>query len=171
MKASTVVLLLLALAGLFAACGEKTADKTAPAASTDEQRIQDVLDEVVARWHNKDKAVLYDLEFPYLRDQFTFDEYLRFPQIEWMNADSVRSIKALDFVFYDRDSADALVEVVLVDPAGGDTSIVNDRYRFYYHRDRWIRPTVSTSLLQYEYDRDWRAADSAAAAEAELEDL
>ncbi len=171
MRIAAMLLLGLMTIGLLSACGDNATEEENVAVQTDDQLIQATLDEVVGRWHAGDKAVLYDNEFTYLREQFTFDQYLVFPQINWMNADTVGAINAQDFLYYERDSADVRVQVVLVHPVTGDTSIVGDRYRFYYHNDRWIRPTVSTTVLQWEYDRDRRVADSAAAAEAELEDM
>ena len=136
--------------------------------STDEELVQAMFDEAATRWSYGDKGVLYDLEFEYLQKENTFDEYLTFRQVAYLEADTLAFIKVDSIEFYDRDSAHAAATAVFVGPAG-DTTFMPDQYRLYFHRGRWIHPTVSTIDMQLEFDERRRVADSAVAAEAELE--
>ena len=136
--------------------------------STDIQLIQAMFDEARTRWHYGDKAVLYDMEFEYLRQKHTFDEYLEFQQIKYLEADTLYALTVKDVEFFDRDSATATVEAMFIGPTD-DTSYFTDLYRVYYYGGRWIHPTASVIEQQLEFENIRRIADSAAAAEAELE--
>jgi hypothetical protein len=136
--------------------------------SADIKEIQAMFDEAATRWHYGDKAVLYDLEFEYLQKEYTFDEYLDFRQVRWLEADTLASITVDSVEFFGRDSAYATATAMFVGP-GGDTTYMPDTYPVYYHRGRWIHPTVSVIDKQLEFDERKRVADSAAAAEADLE--
>lgn len=154
--------------------------------STDEQRIQAMFHEAAVRWHHGDKAVLYDLEFEYLQQKSTYDDYLNFGQISYLEADTLIDLIVKSIQFFPPessltdssagsgaskthpDSAYAVVDAIFVGPTG-DTSVFPDKYRVYYHRGRWIHPTMSVISKQLEYEDLRRVADSAAAAEAEME--
>ena len=138
--------------------------------SSDVELIQAMFTEVAVRWHHGDKAGLYDLEFEYLQDKYTYDEYLDFRQIQYLEADTLEALTVKDVEFFRRDSATVTAEAVFIGPTG-DTSYMTDQYRVYLHRGRWIRPTTGSIDLQMEYEELRRVADSAAEAEAELEDL
>lgn len=164
---------------LFCGCAgsedtESPADTAAKYAtetdSTDIKLIQEMFTEAAVRWHYGDKAVLYDLEFEYLQDKYTFDEYLDFRQIQYLEADTLEALTVKDVQFYGRDSALASAEAMFIGPTG-DTSRFTDLYPIYFHRGRWIRPTAGAIDLQVEFEERRRVADSAAAAEAELEDF
>jgi hypothetical protein len=125
-------------------------------------------DEAAARWSYGDKAVLYDLEFEYLQKENTFDEYLAFQQVAYLEADTLASMTVDSIDFFEGDSAYVAATAMFVGPSG-DTSYMPDKYRLYFHRGRWIHPTVSTIDMQLEFEERRRVADSAAEAEAELE--
>lgn len=160
------------------ACGDQkdeveteATDSEMSADSTAQDKIQAMFREAATRWHHGDKAVLYDLEFEYLQEKHTFDEYLTFGQVSYLEADTLVDmvVKGVE-LFESGDSAHAVVDAIFVGPSG-DTSFFADKYRVYYHRGRWIHPTVSVIGKQLEYEDLRRVADSAAAAEAELEGL
>ena len=138
--------------------------------SSDVELIQAMFTKVAVRWHHGDKAALYDLEFEYLQDKYTYDEYLDFRQIQYLEADTLEALVVKDVEFFGRDSATVAAEAVFIGPTG-DTSYFTDQYLVHFHRGRWIRPSASTIDLQMEYEELRRVADSAAEAEAELEDL
>jgi len=48
----------------------------------------------------------------------------------------------------------------------GKISHMSDTYKMYFHRGRWIRPTLSNLRMQKAYERSRFEADSAAEAEA-----
>ena len=164
---------------LFGGCAgsddrESPADTVAESAtetdSTDIRLIQEMFTEAAVRWHYGDKAVLYDLEFEYLQDKYTFDEYLDFRQIQYLEADTLEALTVKNVEFHNRDSATASVEAMFIGPTG-DTSRFTDLYPVYFHRGRWIRPSAGAINLQVEFEERRRVADSAVAAEAELEDF
>ncbi len=167
MRAVSRALFVCAIAALLiGGCGGKKEGATAGGKS-DEQQIQDVLNEVITRWHYGDKAGLYDNEFEYLRERYTFDDYLKFGELR-LDADTVEAIEAKDIKLFGRDSALVDAEVVFKGPTGKITRLRNatTQYKMYYYGGRWIRPTVSQYDLQMRYEQSRRAADSAAEAEA-----
>jgi hypothetical protein len=168
------LLILCGLCLLIISCGEKVeqSDTSAAAPSNltqeeqDKQTITDLIHEAVIRWSYGDKGALYDLEYDYIQDQYTFDEYLELRQIKYVNADTVLYINVLNIKLFGRDSAIARIEVLFQGPSG-KISKDYDNYPLYFHHGRWLRPTVGITVLQDDYDELIRQADSAAAAEAE----
>lgn len=151
------------MGALLIGCGgekEKVTDNR-----TDEELIQETLTEAITRWHYGDKAGLYDNEFEYFQERFTFDDYLKFGELQ-LDADTVDGILAKKVELFGRDSAKVEAEIVFKGPTG-KISRISDTYWLWYHRGRWIRPTVSQFKLQQQYEQSRRAADSAAEAEAE----
>ena len=154
--------------GILIGCsnkGDSGQATTASVVKSDRDLIQEALTEAAVRWHYGDKAVLYDNELEYLQDKYNFDDYLTFRQIEFAEADTVEAINVQNITFYGRDSALAAVEIVFKGPSG-KISRDHDKYMMYYHRGRWIRPTVGSMDIQREYNVTRRQADSAAEAEA-----
>lgn len=166
-----VVILCLVLA---AACGKQgeTPDTSAGGAGetaslTEEEIIGEVLNEAIIRLKYGDKTGLYENEFEYMKDEYTYDDYLRMAQIRWAEADSITFVEVRRIEFFDRDSAQVDVTVHFEGPTG-QKSYVRDKVVVYYHQGRWIKPTVSVIDQQLYYDEKIRVADSAAAAEEEL---
>jgi hypothetical protein len=173
---------LVLLAALIAfGCGERADQPASDDASTSAaddrlagksqewRDIQAMLDEVITRWRYRDKTVLYDLEFEYIRDQFTYDEYHDIPQIKHVHADTVYSLELLSLTLFDEgDSARGDVLATLIS-TGGDTIEVTDNYPFYYRDGRWIRPTIGSYIVQRDYDSLQQEAIEAARREAEME--
>lgn len=162
-----IVPFLLLFSALALSCGSKREQKAADN-KTDEQLIQEALTEAITRWHYGDKAALYDNEFEYFQERFTFDDYLKFGELQ-LDADTVEAINAMKIKLFGRDSAVVDAEVVFKGPTG-KISRMRDAYTaymMYFHRGRWIRATVSQFKLQQQYEHSRQAADSAAEAEAE----
>jgi len=158
------VAILCALLATFAGgCGNKKEGASAGSMS-DEQLIRETLTEAITRWHYGDKAALYDNEFEYLQERFTFDDYLKFGELK-LDADTVEGINAKKIELFGRDSARVEAEIVFKGPTG-KISRMNDTYWLWYHRGRWIRPTLSLFRYQQQYEQSRQAADSAADAEA-----
>ncbi len=173
-KASAVTLVMVAALMAAIGCGgESQKVETASVSdSTDIKLIQEMFMEAANRWHYGDKAVLYDLEFEYVQDKYTYDEYLDFGQIKYLEADSLVAIVVKDVTLFDRDSAHVMADAVFVGPSGDTSHFLDENpYHLYFHRGRWIHPSVGSIDLQLEYEEVQRVADSAAAAEAMLEDL
>jgi hypothetical protein len=161
--------LLTALVLLLGACSGE-AEKKSETVSVDDAAkiaaIQETLTEAITRWHYGDMTVLYENEFPYLRDEHTLEEYLDHRNIKTVSADSVEALIVKSVDFYGSDSADAKVDIIFVGDTG-DTTRRIDTYRVYYYDGRWIKPTLSSWTPQMEHERVRRTADSAAAAEEE----
>ena len=140
-----------------------TSGQTRP--MTDSEAIQSVLNEVVTRWHYGDKGGLYDMEWEYLQDKYTFDEYLEFANIKPLNADTMESMIVTKTDIAPKESAFVYVDVVFRGPKGV-RSIAKDTHLFFYHRGRWVRPIAGARNLQLEYEQIQHTADSAAEAES-----
>jgi hypothetical protein len=156
-------------------CSKKESSPQTSSASADNNRIksdseqiQDVLDEVVTRWHYGDKGGMYDMEFEYLQDRYTFDQYLEFSTIKPLSADTMERMIVTGVSVVPKESAQVYVDVVFKGPTG-QTSIAKDTHTFFYDRGRWVRPLAGAHYLQLEYEQLKRSADSAAAEEAKHE--
>jgi hypothetical protein len=164
------MLILTVLLGLVACSSDS--DEPGTSVATPEQDRLDIeanLAETAGRWRYGDKAVLFDQEFEYLRVEHTYDSYLEIDRIKRMEADTLRAFDIHNIKLFDRDSAVVSLDVVFVGPTE-DTTLMPQEWTMYYHRDRWIRPTLSTRQLQAHFDERRRLADSAAAAEEDGED-
>lgn len=159
---------------LLAACSSDQAEKTETAetnltqAEADSAAIQATLTEIITRWRYGDKSALYEQEFDYFRLENSYDKYLEFDDVKKMNADSAYAFNVKGVKFFDRDSAAVDVEVVFKG-ATGNLSYDYDTYRMYYNNGRWVRPSFSVPQFQREFEEARRIADSAAAADEDLE--
>ncbi len=172
---AVLLLLTVVLVGCSSDQAEKTeSGKTEPAKTdltireADSLAIQTTLTEVASRWRFQDKAVLYEQEFDYFRFEYSYDDYLEIDHVKNMNADSVFTFNVKGIEFFGRDSAAVKVEVVFKGETG-NLSYDYDTYRMYRYQDRWVRPSFSAPKLQIAFEEARRSADSAAAAEEDLE--
>lgn len=177
-KVSKILLLMVVVAGVgfFWSCGKKSdsgdAGQDATVASnakgdlSEEEIIEEMLNEVLTRLRYGDKSGLYENEFEYATDEIGFDEYLAKGEIRYAQADSITFVEVRHVKFFDHDSAIVNVTVHFEGPTG-KKSYLRDKIVIYYHKGRWIKPTVSVIDHQVNYDNMIRVADSAAAAEAE----
>lgn len=135
---------------------------------SEEQLIEDVINDALARLKLKDKTGLYENEFEYLRDQDVFDDYLKHGQVNWAQADTIEFVDVQLVEFFEEDDS-AVVDVVVnfFNPLSKSRSQIDDRITVYWHQGRWIKPTVSVRSQQDEYDELQRVADSMAQLEAE----
>jgi hypothetical protein len=134
----------------------------------DRREIAATVAETAIRWHYGDKTILYEQEFEYAQVEHTYDSYLQLPRIKKMEADTVHAFVVKDVKFFNRDSALVSVDVVFVGPTM-DTTHLPQQWTMYYHRGRWIRPSMSGPNTQREFEERRRKADSAAAAEEKEE--
>jgi len=165
---------LFSMTVLLAACSSDKAEKTEPSGASltqeesDSLAIQATLTEIITRWRYGDKSALYEQEFDYFRFENTYDEYLEFDQVKKMNADSAWAINVKGVNYFDRDSAAVDVEVIFRGPTG-NLSYDYDTYKMYFNDNRWVRPSFSVPQFQKEFEEARRIADSAAAADEDLE--
>ena len=115
------------------------------------------------RWKHRDKAALYDMEFPYVREEYTYDEYLQDERIKKANADSLIGYRVTAVEFLEHDSAIVDDELTWLGPSG-DTTVLENRNMLYYYGGRWIRPTLGTLEQQLQNDDLQRITDSLSAA-------
>lgn len=179
-KVSKILLLMVVIAGVgfFCSCGKKSdssnAGQDATVASnakgelSEEEVIEEMFNEVLTRLRYGDKSGLYENEFEYAQDETSFEEYLGMGQIRFAQADTITFVEVRHVNFFDHDSAIVDVTVHFEGPTG-KKSYFRDKVVVYYHRGRWIKPTVSVIDLQVNYDNMIRVADSVAKAEAEKE--
>lgn len=156
--------ILLVLFGLIGCGGDQTGT-TPTEPVNDSILMQEALTETITRWRYGDKASLFDNELEYVQEKWPFDIYLTFRQIEFGEADTVKALNIIKIQQFQRDSAWCDIEVVFQGPSG-KISKDYDKYTMYFHRGRWIRPTIGTMETQVEYEKIRRAADSAAEEEA-----
>lgn len=159
---SAILVLVLCIAGCSS---ESDSESQAPQGlEADRLEITATLEETAVRWRYGDKAILYEQEFEYVRDEKNYDEYLEVDRIKRMESDTVVAFAVKDIQFFDRDSAYVKVDVVFVGLTG-DTTRLPQNWTMYYHQGRWIKPTLSGVKGQLEFEDRVRRADSAAAAE------
>ncbi|MEW5795558.1 MAG: hypothetical protein AB1772_04275 [Candidatus Zixiibacteriota bacterium] len=165
-----VTLVMFGLVVLLWGCSSDDArsGSDSPSPEEDRQQIEATLAETAVRWHYGDKAVLYEQEFEYVQVDFSYDKYLEVEKIRRMEADTVKAFLVKNVHFFGRDSARVAVDVVFVGPSGATTYLPQE-WTMFYHRGRWIRPTMSTPAGQQEFEERRRRADSAAAAEEDEE--
>ena len=145
--------------------GDTSQGAPEPAAMTAEEQIAHDLNEALVRLSYGDKTGLYNLEFPYLREETTFDAYLKLRSIEFAQMDSLDHLEVNAFNYFETDSAAVDVAYVFNSLSGEQTKLP-DRLIIYKHGDRWVKPTASSLRKQMEFDDLVRQADSAAAAES-----
>lgn len=166
-----IALLTLLLLG----CGEnkettqkiETVDQNPSTPEEKEKLFEDILNLTMDRLRYKDKSYIYELEFPYYREENTFDEFLKNGKIRGAKADTLEFVDIVELIMYEPDSAVAYVEVHFKGPTGKETILKGDSLTFYWYGGKWVRPTVSTYDAQRQLDDIRRTADSAAQAEEE----
>lgn len=171
MKRTKIILQLLTcgliavLIGCSASQDDTSQADTDQAAMTEEEKIAHNLNEALVRLTYGDKTGLYNLEFPYLREETNFDVYLKLRSIEFAQMDSLDHLEVNNVQYFDDDSASVDVAYVLNSLSGEQTKLP-DRLIIYKYKDRWVKPTASSLKKQLEFDELVRQADSSAAAES-----
>lgn len=170
-----LVLLVLAIGLLVVCCnGGDQSDQQLTSVDqdttlTDSARIERTIKGVMQRWNYRDFAALYDMEFEYVKDKYTYDDYLKQPRIKNAIVDTFYDYKVTGLKMFDHDSA--LVDnIVSFKGPSGKISEIRGKDMVYYYKGRWVRPTLGVASLQWQYEEMIRKADSAAAAE-EAEDM
>lgn len=164
---------LIATTLLFGCSSEKPADEpTADVVkieltgqAADSAEISQMMNEGMTRLHYGDKSGLYELEFDYYTDEVNFDDYLKTGQMKYAEADTLTHLDVLGVELFKPDSALVDLRINFLGPTGKSTS-VEETVTVYFHRGRWIRPTISIFDNQYKYDDLIRQAEEA----AEMED-
>jgi len=175
MKAPEALLIMFIFVSFlsFLSCGKKNGSgddgqdaAVAQGKLSEEKVIEEILNEAITRLRYGDKSGLYENEFEYYTDEVNFDDYLKTAQMHYAQADTIAFVEVRHVEFFDRDSAHVDVTVHFEGPTG-QKSFHRDELIVYYHKGRWIKPTISVIDLQKSYEEKIRIADSAATAEAE----
>ncbi len=164
---------LLGLILLNLACSSKTesdsdADTSTTAETTvhtEEDKIEATMNEAMDRLRFKDKSFLYDNEFAYYREKYTFDYYLTEVRIQSATADTLEHIEVLSVTYFGEDSLTADINVHFKGPTGAETVLKEIGVPLYWHEGKWIKPTVSNVIAQREYDAIIEKAKSASESE------
>ena len=170
-----IILSIALLTLLLLGCGEskettqkvETVDQNPATPEGKEKLFEDILNNSMDHLRYKDKSYIYELEFPYYREENTFDSFLVNPRIRGAKADTLEFVDIVKLSMYEPDSAVAYVEVHFKGPTGEETIYKGDSLTFYWYAGKWLRPTVSTYDAQRQIDDIKRTADSAAQAEEE----
>lgn len=139
--------------------------QTSTSAMTKDDQIEAIMNEAMDRLRYKDKSFIYENEFRYYRDKFTFDDYLKERRIASAQADTLEFIDVLNVTYFGEDSAKADVEVHFKGPSGKETIRPEKGVTLYWHEGKWIKPTVSNVIAQKEYDDIIEKAKSASESE------
>lgn len=175
------LLIVITLMAFLAGCGGSGDKADEPATATQEKlsfskwepgtleaEIEIVLNETVDRMRYGDKSGLYDMEFDYLRDAETFDDYLKRGEVRWANADSMDYIEVLRVTPFGDDSVSTDVLIHMTKSNG--TKLAFDEHFLLYHiYDYWNKPFVSRIEDEIKYQNLIRDAEQAAREEADLE--
>lgn len=129
----------------------------------EELDIQDLLNEALIRLRYGDKTGLYNLEFEYFLDEYSFDDYLKRGEIQYAVMDSINHVEVKGCKFYP-ESVIVSIDWVFDSPTGKN-SYHADKLKLFKQGDVWKKPTSSSYPHQLEYERIIREADSAAAAD------
>lgn len=121
----------------------------------EKQRIIDENEELFTRTKVLDYEVLYENEYPYMREEMDLDTYLKNRYIQWGRVDTLMAMQ-LDSVTIYGDSAHAhlRLEYILADSSINLTSVP----LFWYKVDDtdWVHPTLSNFERQKEYEEEIR---------------
>jgi len=130
------------------ACQQKAVD---PVKSEIMQKTEDMFTRIKVR----DFAVIWENEFPYMRDESPLEEYLNNAYMKWYRADTLTAVQIDSVVVWDQDTAYAYMETewLLADSSFKVDSI---RLRWHYSGDEWIKPTISVMDRQKDYEEELR---------------
>ena len=145
---------------------EAASDSLPTTAQTEDQKIAGIMNEAMTRLKYRDKSFIYENEFAYYRDKFTFDDYLNERKIQAAQADTLEYVDVVKVTYFGKDSAKADVEVHFKGPSGKVTVLPEEGVTLYWHEGRWIKPTVSNFVAQRQYEEIMDKAKSAAQSES-----
>jgi hypothetical protein len=102
----------------------------------------------------RDFSVIWENEFPYLREDSPLEEYLNNDYMKWYTADTLLAVQ-IDSVSLWEDTAYAHMELEWI---LADSSLKLDtiRLRWHYSGDEWIKPTISRLHQQLEFEEELR---------------
>lgn len=118
-----------------------------------EQVIENCI-ELYTRLKVGDNSVIYDNEFPYMREERDREEYVALPAIAAYRADTLMAIQ-IDSISLWEDTAYAHLrtEYIL-----SDSTLIVHSIRLRWHKvdGEWLRPTLSHLKRQKEFEDELR---------------
>ncbi|MCP4569446.1 MAG: hypothetical protein GY841_17865 [FCB group bacterium] len=144
----SVIVILFAMFSTFSIC---QADED-PA--IDQRIILDKTYELFLRAKVNDKAVMYENEFPYLREERDLEEYLANKYVKAYNADTLVALQ-VDSVLVTGDSALSYLRLEFVQ-ADSSFNISEMALRWRKYDDVWIKPSLSEPAKQLEFEEELR---------------
>lgn len=156
---------------VIAACSEKQEQaevETAPDRSvavredpvTVEDSIEVTINEAWDRVKYGDKTGLYRLEFEYFTRETSYDDYLKRAEVLRSRNDSISDIEVTAISKFEQDSVLVFLNIHFDGPSGTHT-VRPDSTMMYYHKGRWIKPTVSKLKDQREYEQSLKEGGTA----------
>lgn len=119
------------------------------------KRIEDKTEELFTRSKVLDYEVLYENEFPYMRDEMPLDEYLKNRYIQWGRVDTLAALQ-IDSATIFGDSAYVYLQIEYL---LSDSSLsLRDIPLIWYRVDdtTWAHPVISNLKRQKEYEEEIR---------------
>ncbi len=119
------------------------------------ERVINETEELFTRSKVLDYEVLYENEYPYLREELDLDTYLKNRYIQWGRVDTLMAIQVDSVTIYgDSAHAHMQLEYVLSDSSLNLTSV----NLFWYKIDDtdWVHPTLSHLRKQLEFEEEIR---------------
>jgi len=112
--------------------------------------IEVMLNAAIERQRYNDKSGMYEMEFGYLTDQITLDQYIRDKLIMRDKVELINKVEVLDVHRFNNDSASTNV-MVFVKNSKGEVIQSEQQIIVYNYRGQWIRPTLSKVESELKY--------------------
>jgi hypothetical protein len=119
----------------------------------DIKRIEDKTEELFTRSKVLDYNVLYESEFPYMRDETPLEEYLKNRYIQWGRIDTLAAMQ-IDSATIFGDSAYVYLQIEYI---LSDSSLSERAIPFIWYRVNdtgWAHPVISNLQSQKEYEEE-----------------
>lgn len=102
----------------------------------------------------RDYAVIYENEYPYMKEEADLQEYLANRYMQWYKPDTLMAIQ-VDSVVIRGDSALAHMRLEWL---ASDSSLILQTIRlpWVYVDDEWLKPTLSRLDMQLEFEEELR---------------
>jgi hypothetical protein len=139
-----IIIAILSLSG----CNEET--QVDPTEAILFERCEDLF----TRMKVGDFDVIYENEFPYLREEASLEEYLDHPRFKDYNIDTLIALQ-LDSIRNMTDSAFLYIQLEWL-LADSSLFIQPIGLRYYYSDDEWIKPSMSKISSQREFEEELR---------------
>ncbi len=121
---------------------------------TDQQIIEDKTYELFTRAKVNDKAVMYENEFPYLREERDLEDYLNNRFVKAYNADTLIALQ-VDSVHVNGDTAQAYIRLEYLQK-DSTIQITKQTLTWRKYDDVWIKPSLSLLEDQQEFEEELR---------------